>query len=185
MSRIGRKPIPLPKGVSVKVEDGKVTVKGPKGELSMQLPEGISVEIDGELLRVKRATDSRRHKMFHGLARALINNMVIGVTQGYERKLLIVGRDYKVAKQGNKIVFNLLYTHPIVYTPPPGIEVEILPRKSTDVQEIVVKGIDKQLVGQEAARIRSFRPPEPYKGKGIRFADEVVRRKVSTKSRVK
>jgi large subunit ribosomal protein L6 len=174
MSRIGRLPIPVPSGVEVTLDGQSVTVKGPKGTLSHTVIEPISVERgdDGAIL-VKRPDDERRSKAYHGLTRSLVNNLVVGVTSGYEKKLEIVGVGYRVALKGSNLEFALGFSHPVVVEPPEGITfaVETPTRFS-------VSGIDKQLVGETAANIRKIRKPEPYKGKGVRYAGENVRRKV-------
>lgn len=172
MSRIGKKPIPIPKGVKVEKTDGIIKISGPKGELTAQVHPRIEVEISSDQILVKRRTDSKNDKALHGLWRALINNMVIGVLQGYTRKLEIVGIGYRAELKGKALVLYLGYSHPIIFIPPDGIKIEV-PQPTT----IVVSGIDKQLVGQVAAKIRSFRPPEPYKGKGIRYEGEFIRMK--------
>lgn len=172
MSRIGRKPIALPPGVEIKVEDRVMTVKGPKGELSQAVPEDISIDQqDGEIL-VTRPSDAKRHRAMHGLTRALLANMVTGVTAGFEKKLEMVGVGYRAQMQGSKLVLNLGFSHPVEIEPPAGIDFEV-----PAVTRITVKGIDKQLVGNTAADIRALRKPEPYKGKGLRYENEVVRRK--------
>ncbi len=174
MSRIGRLPVALPAGVQVTVDgDNLVTVKGPKGQLQEQISKKINVEISEGVLNVTRDSDDREERSQHGLARTLINNMVVGVTQGFEKKLQLVGVGYKAEKQGKKLVLHLGYSHPINMEDPEGIEVTV------DGQNlIIVKGIDKEKVGQYAAEIREKRAPEPYKGKGIKYVDEVIRRKV-------
>jgi large subunit ribosomal protein L6 len=172
MSRVGNRPIELPQGVEVKTEKRQVEVKGPKGTLTHQLPHEISLEQRDNLLMVVRQSTSRRAAELHGLTRTLLSNMVVGVSQGFERKLEINGIGYRAMMQGNTLVLNLGYSHPINYQPAEGLTIEVSGRN-----EIVVKGIDKQKVGQAAAEIRSFRKPEPYKGKGILYAGERVRRK--------
>ena len=172
MSRIGRKPISLPPGVEIKMENNIITVKGPKGVLSQAIPEDITIaQQDSELL-VTRPSDAKRHRAMHGLARALVANMVTGVTAGFEKKLEMVGVGYRAQMQGNKLVINIGFSHPVEVDPPQGIEFEV-----PAVTKITVKGIDKQLVGNTAADIRAIRKPEPYKGKGLRYENEVVRRK--------
>ncbi len=172
MSRIGRKPISLPAGVEVKIEDNVITVKGPKGVLSQSIPEDISIELKGNELLCTRPSDAKRHRAMHGLTRALVANMVTGVTTGFEKKLEMVGVGYRAQMQGSKLVLNIGYSHPIEIDPPQGVEFEV-----PAVTRITVKGIDKQLVGNTAADIRALRKPEPYKGKGVRYENEVVRRK--------
>jgi large subunit ribosomal protein L6 len=174
MSRIGKMPVPVPAGVEVTVDGPKVTVKGPKGTLSHQLVEPITVERsdDGTLL-VRRPDDERRSKSLHGLSRTLVSNMVVGVTQGYEKKLEIHGVGYRVALRGSDLEFSLGFSHPVKVTPPEGITFTVETPTRFSVQ-----GIDKQQVGEVAANIRKLRKPDPYKGKGVRYAGEVVRRKV-------
>ena len=173
MSRIGRKPVTLPAGVEVKVDDKNVvTGKGPKGELEQQVNERIKVEVGEGEIRLSRPTDNRNDRAQHGLSRALIQNMVTGVTSGYEKKLQIIGVGYRAEKKGNKLVMNLGFSHPVEMEDPEGITTE-----TPDANTVVVKGIDKALVGNYAANIRSWRKPEPYKGKGIRYEGERVRRK--------
>ena len=173
MSRIGIKPITIPAGVEVSVEDGNVVkVKGPKGELSAKVGSGMKVSVEDGTLKVERADDSRENRSQHGLARTLIDNMVTGVTNGFEKKLQIVGVGYSAAKQGKKLVLKLGYSHPIELEDPEGITTE-----TPDANTIVIKGIDKALVGNYAANIRAWREPEPYKGKGILYAGEVVHKK--------
>jgi large subunit ribosomal protein L6 len=174
MSRIGKLPVPVPSGVEVSVDGPLVTVKGPKGTLSHELAEPITIDRgeDGALL-VRRPDDERRSKSLHGLSRTLVNNMVVGVTQGYEKRLEIYGVGYRVALKGSDLEFSLGFSHPVKVTPPEGITfvVETPTRFS-------VQGIDKQKVGEVAANIRKLRKPDPYKGKGVRYAGEVIRRKV-------
>jgi len=173
MSRIGRKPINIPAGVTVNVaDDNVITVKGPKGELVQKLNPEISVEIDGAVINVKRPSDAPKHRSLHGLTRTLVSNMVDGVVNGYTKALEIVGTGYKVQKQGNGIVLNIGYSHPVEIPEIEGITFEV-----TASTAFKVSGADKQKVGQIAAEIRSKRPPEPYHGKGIRYAGEFVRRK--------
>ena len=173
MSRVGRMPIAVPSGVTMEVaENNKVTVKGPKGTLTRVFPAEIKIEQkDGEIV-LTRPNDEKRNKAMHGLSRALLHNMVVGVTDGFEKKLEVNGVGYRAAKQGNKLVLTLGYSHPVEMEDPEGIETVV------DGQTIIVKGISKEAVGQHAAVIREKRPPEPYKGKGIKYADETIRRKV-------
>ena len=173
MSRIGRMPIAIPAGVTVEVaENNKVTVKGPKGTLERVLPAEMEIKLEGAEVLVSRPNDLKKMKSLHGLTRTLIHNMVVGVTQGYEKKLEVNGVGYRAAKQGKKLTLNLVYSHPVEMMDPEGIESVV------DGQNIIiVKGIDKEKVGQYAAEIRDKRRPEPYKGKGIKYADEVIRRK--------
>ena len=172
MSRIGVKPITIPAGVEVKAENGLVTVKGPKGELTQEVAKNLEIKIEDGVLTVARPNDERETRGQHGLARTLINNMVEGVTKGYEKKLVLVGVGYSVAKQGNKLVIKLGYSHPIELEDPAGITTE-----APDATTIIVKGIDKALVGNYAADIRAWRAPEPYKGKGVLYDGEVVHKK--------
>ena len=174
MSRIGRLPIAIPAGVTVEVaENNKVTVKGPKGALERVLPAEMEIKVEGTEVVVTRPNDLKKMKSLHGLTRTLINNMVVGVTAGYEKKLEINGVGYRAAKSGNKLTLSLGYSHPVEMTDPEGVE-SVLDGQNV----IIVKGIDKEKVGQYAAEIRDKRRPEPYKGKGIKYADEVIRRKV-------
>ena len=172
MSRIGKMPIAIPAGVTVDVaENNTITVKGPKGTLTRVLSPEMEIKVEGAEVVVNRPNDLKRSKSLHGLTRTLINNMVVGVTQGYEKALEINGVGYRAAKEGKKLVLNLGYSHPVNMTDPEGIE------STVDNNRIVVKGIDKEKVGQYAAEIRDKRRPEPYKGKGIKYVDEVIRRK--------
>ena len=173
MSRIGRMPIAIPAGVTVEIaENNKVTVKGPKGELSRVLPQEMDIKLNGDQIEVTRPNDLKKMKSLHGLTRTLINNMVVGVTAGYEKVLEVNGVGYRAAKAGKKLTLNLGYSHPVEMEDPEGLEAVV------DGNKITVKGIDKEKVGQYAAEIRDKRRPEPYKGKGIKYADEVIRRKV-------
>ena len=173
MSRIGRMPIAIPDGVTVTIaENNQVTVKGPKGTLERVLPAEMEIRQEGTEVLVSRPNDLKKMKSLHGLTRTLINNMVIGVTQGYSKELEINGVGYRAAKSGKKLTLTLGYSHPVEMTDPEGLEAVV------DGNKIIVKGIDKEKVGQYAAEIRSKRKPEPYKGKGIKYADEVIRRKV-------
>ena len=174
MSRIGRMPIAIPAGVTVSIaENNKVTVKGPHGTLERVLPGEMEIKVEGGEVTVNRPNDLKRMKALHGLTRTLINNMVVGVTDGYEKKLEVNGVGYRAQKQGKKITLSLGYSHPVEMQDPDGIETVV------DGQNIIiVKGIDKEKVGQFAAEIRDKRRPEPYKGKGIKYADETIRRKV-------
>lgn len=172
MSRIGKAPIEIPAGVEVTVEGNLVRVKGPKGELSREINPAMSITIENGALRVSRPSDEREHKALHGLTRTLIANMVEGVTNGYTRALELVGTGYRAAKTGNKLTLSVGYSHPVVFDPPAGIEFQV-----PAPNQVVVSGIDKELVGQVAADIRAVRPPEPYLGKGIKYAGEHIRRK--------
>jgi large subunit ribosomal protein L6 len=174
MSRIGLKPINLPSGVEIKISDDNfVEVKGPKGQLSQQIDQDMVIKIEDGVLTVARPTENKKHKSLHGLSRTLISNMINGVSEGYSKSLDIVGTGYRAAKQGNKLVLTLGYSHPVEMEDPTGIEVEV-PAQN----KIIVKGINKQQVGNYAAKIRDWRKPEPYKGKGVKYTDEIVRRKV-------
>ena len=173
MSRIGRMPIAVPAGVTVEVaENNHVTVKGPKGTLERTLPSEMDIKVENSEIVVTRPNDLKKMKSLHGLTRTLIQNMVIGVSQGYEKALEVNGVGYRAQKQGKKLVLSLGYSHPVEMEDPEGLE------STVDGNKIVVKGIDKEKVGQYAAEIRDKRRPEPYKGKGIKYADEVIRRKV-------
>ena len=173
MSRIGKKPVELAKDVKVDVADGRVTVTGPKGELTLRVPATVSLKVEGATLTVERVGgDDKQSRADHGTIRALINNMVKGVSQGYVRELEIQGVGYRARVVGKTLTMLVGYSHPVVYDVPEGVKVTV-----ADSTQLKVEGIDKQLVGQVAARIRAFCPPEPYKGKGIRYKDEHVRRK--------
>ncbi|HZJ84996.1 MAG TPA: 50S ribosomal protein L6 [Syntrophomonadaceae bacterium] len=172
MSRIGKKPISLPKGVEVKKEGNQIIVKGPKGTLSQNLPEEINFSQEENELILERPNDDKKYRALHGLSRSLVANMVEGVTNGYEKKLELVGVGYRAQLQGKKLVINIGFSQPVEVDPPEGIEFEV-----PAVTKITVKGIDKQLVGNTAAHIRAIRKPEPYKGKGIKYENETIRRK--------
>jgi large subunit ribosomal protein L6 len=173
MSRIGKSPISVPSGVDVTVDGQHVAVKGPKGELSTTISEPITVSLEDGVITVERPDEERESRSLHGLSRTLINNMIVGVTDGYSKALEIVGTGYRVLAKGSNLEFALGYSHPIIVEPPEGISF------SVDGQtKVAVHGIDKQLVGETAANIRKLRKPEPYKGKGVRYAGEIVRRKV-------
>ncbi|MBU4252454.1 MAG: 50S ribosomal protein L6 [Candidatus Omnitrophica bacterium] len=173
MSRLGNKTVAIPKDVKIEVMDGAVCVEGPKGKLARKLSGGISVEINAGILLVKRATDTKIDKSLHGLFRALIVNMIVGVTQGYLKELEIQGVGFKAAVAGDKLNMALGFSHPVNYVIPAGIKIET-PKPT----QIVIKGIDKELIGKVASEIRAFYPPEPYKGKGIRYVGEHVKKKV-------
>ena len=174
MSRIGRMPIAVPAGVTVEIaENNKVTVKGPKGTLERVLPAEMEIKMEGNEIVVSRPNDLKKMKSLHGLTRTLINNMVVGVTEGYQKVLEVNGVGYRASKSGNKLTLNLGYSHPVEMIDPEGVETVL-----EGQNKITVKGIDKEKVGQYAAEIRDKRRPEPYKGKGIKYADEVIRRKV-------
>ena len=172
MSRIGNKPITVPAGVEVKVDGSKVTVKGPKGTLEREISPKMEISLDANVLTVKRPDDEPLNKSLHGLTRTLINNMIIGTTEGFERKLEVNGVGYRAQKKGNNLLLNLGYSHPVEVEAPEGITFDV-----PNPNEIIVKGMDKELVGQTAAVIRTKRPPEVYRGKGIKYAEEVIRRK--------
>ena len=173
MSRIGRMPIAIPAGVTVDIaENNKVTVKGPKGTLERVLPTEMEIKVEGTEVNVSRPNDLKKMKSLHGLTRTLINNMIVGVTEGYEKKLEVNGVGYKVSKTGKKLALALGFSHPVEMEDPEGIESVV------EGHVITIKGIDKEKVGQYAAEIRDKRRPEPYKGKGIKYADEIIRRKV-------
>ena len=173
MSRIGREPIAIPAGVNVTIADGNVvTVKGPLGELTEKFNAAMSIAVEGDKIIVSRPNDEKENRALHGLTRTLVNNMVVGVSKGYEKKLEIVGVGYRVEKQSGKIVLGLGYSHPVVFEEKDGVKFDV-----PDQATIIVKGINKQAVGQVAAVIRSKRPPEPYLGKGIKYTGEKIRRK--------
>jgi len=172
VSRIGNKPVVIPAGVTIDLKDNTVTVKGPKGELSYTFNQNITlVQNEGEVV-FTRPDDSKENKTIHGTTRAVFNNMVVGVTEGFQRELELIGVGYRAQLQGKKLVLNVGYSHPVEFTPEEGIEIEV-PSNT----KVIVKGYDKQKVGELAANIRGVRPPEPYKGKGIRYVNEFVRRK--------
>ncbi len=173
MSRIGKMPVKIPAGVEVRIaEENLVTVKGPKGTIEKQMPQGLTIRQEENEIIVTRPNDLKKFKSLHGLTRSLIHNMVTGVTEGYEKTLEVNGVGYGAQKQGNKLILTLGYSHPVEMTDPEGIETAV-----DGTNKIMVRGIDKEKVGQYAAEIRFKRPPEPYKGKGIKYADEVIRRK--------
>lgn len=173
MSRIGKKPIEIPSGVTVTVnDDNVVTVKGPKGELTREFNKDMNISIEDNVITVTRPSDSKEHRTIHGTTRANLANMIEGVSKGFEKALELIGVGYRAQKQGNKLVLNVGYSHPVEFTPEAGLEIEV-PSNT----KIVVKGYDKEKVGALAANIRQVRPPEPYKGKGIRYEGEVIRRK--------
>lgn len=172
MSRIGNKPVELPAGVTLSIEGNVIAVKGPKGELKEQLQRGIVVKIVDNKVEISRKNDEKQTKAFHGLVRSLISNMVEGVTKGYEKRLEMIGTGYRVALQGNKLVLSVGFSHPVEIEQPQGIQF-----KTEGNNKIIINGISKYLVGQVSANIRKVRPPEPYKGKGIKYQDEHIRRK--------
>lgn len=172
MSRIGKKPIPVPQGVEVQIDGATVKVKGPKGQLQRELHREMLIKLEENNIIVERPSENKMHKQLHGLTRTLVANMVEGVTNGYQKNLELVGVGYRAQKQGNKLVLNMGYSHPVEMDPPDGIEIEV-PAQT----KIEVKGVDKELVGAFAANVRAVREPEPYKGKGIKYANEQIRRK--------
>ncbi len=180
MSRIGRAPISLPKGVTFKQDGRVVTVKGAKGSLTQTFHPNMSIEIEDGVLSVKRATESREDRALHGLTRALLNNMVVGVSEGFKKILRIEGVGYRAAVNGKVLELSVGYSHPVYFDPPADVVFEVEDRSKT----IIVKGIDKQVVGEISAQIRKMRPPEPYKGKGIRYDGEYVRRKAGKAGKV-
>jgi large subunit ribosomal protein L6 len=179
MSRIGRLPITVPAGVDVTLDGRILTVKGPKGELTRQLPPRMALEREGDVLTIVRPTEQKLDKSLHGLTRTLVNNMVVGVTTGYRKGLEIVGVGYRAQKTGEKLVLALGYSHPVEIDPPAGISFEV-----ENPTRLAVVGIDKELVGQIAAKVRATRKPEPYKGKGVRYAGEKVRRKAGKAGKI-
>jgi large subunit ribosomal protein L6 len=179
MSRIGRLPIAVPATVDVSIVGREITVKGPKGTLSRALHPDMRVVHEGSTLMVERPTDAKHHKQLHGLTRTLVNNMVIGVTDGYRKQLEITGVGYRAIKQGDKLQLNLGYSHPIEMDPPAGISFEL-----ENPTKLAVVGIDKELVGQVAAKVRATRKPEPYKGKGVHYLGEVIRRKAGKAGKI-
>ncbi len=172
MSRIGRAPIAIPAGVEIKVDGNTVTVKGPKGTLTQSFNPNMAIAVENGELKVSRPNDAKENRALHGLTRTLIHNMVVGVTEGFSKELDVNGVGYRVAKEGNKLVMNLGYSHQVTVEEVPGITIEV-----PGPNKIVIHGCDKQQVGQFAAEVREKRPPEPYKGKGIKYTDEVIRRK--------
>jgi large subunit ribosomal protein L6 len=180
MSRIGKKPIPVPQGVKVAVEGALVRVEGPKGKLSHSVPRGLSVVVDSSMVKIERSSDHRNLRALHGLTRSLVANMVHGVKDGFERKLEIVGIGYRAQLQGKNLQLALGYSHPVIFALPEGVQAEVEKQVS-----ITLRGADKALLGQTAAQLRALRKPDPYKGKGIKYAEEQVRRKVGKKAGAK
>ena len=180
MSRIGKKPIPVPDGVKIQVDGNVVRAEGPKGKLMQPLATGMKAKVDGKVLTIERGDDSRTARSLHGLTRSLVANMVTGVKDGYERKLEIVGIGYRAQMQGKNIQLALGYSHPVIFPLPDGVTAEIEKQVS-----LTLKGADKALLGQTAAKLRALRKPDPYKGKGIKYAGEVIRRKVGKKAGAK
>jgi large subunit ribosomal protein L6 len=187
MSRIGRKPIPVPKGVEIKIsESNYAVVKGPKGTLEQQLPSEMTITEENQTLTVNRPSDNNMHRSLHGLTRTLLANMVIGVTDGYQRVLEITGIGYRASREGKNVVLQVGFSHPIRVVPPEGVTFELIERRSAnEPQQVIIRGIDKQLVGEEAAKLRGLRPPEPYKGYGIKYQGERVRRKAGKAGKAK
>jgi large subunit ribosomal protein L6 len=181
MSRIGRLPVAVPQGVTVDIQGNTVNVKGAKGQLSRSFDPDMSISLDNSQIVVGRPTDQRRHRALHGLTRALLNNMVLGVSQGFSRNLTIEGVGYRAEMQGTNLVLHVGFSHPVTVVPPAGIAFTV----EKGSQALSISGIDKELVGEMAARIRRVRPPEPYKGKGIRYQNEYVRRKAGKAGKVK
>ncbi len=187
MSRIGRRPISVPKGVEIKIDDGNlVTVKGPKGQLQQQLPTEIIIAQENGTINVQRPSETKQHKSLHGLTRTLLFNMVHGVTEGWERTLQINGVGYRAALEGKTLVLQLGFSHPIRIEPPENVSFAIGERRSaSEPLPLYIRGINKQVVGEQAAKIRGLRPPEPYKGKGIKYAEERIRRKAGKAGKTK
>jgi len=181
MSRIGRMPVTIPQGVTITINKNSVRVKGPKGELSRDFPPEINLEQEDGHIMVTRNSDHRIHRSKHGLSRALLNNMVVGVSEGFNRQLYIEGVGYRASLDGTKLVLSVGYSHPVVFEPPDGITFDV----DKTGRELAVAGYDKELVGELAARIRRVRPPEPYKGKGIRYVGERIRRKAGKAGKAK
>ncbi|MFQ6020009.1 MAG: 50S ribosomal protein L6 [Dehalococcoidia bacterium] len=179
MSRIGKQPIPIPSGVEVRIEGQRVNIKGPQGELSREIPAAMRVQVSDGVVSVKRPSDRPHHRALHGLSRSLLANMVTGVSEGFTKVLELQGVGYRAQMQGPNLVLAVGYSHPVEVPPPPGIQFEV-----DGTSRVLVKGIDKELVGQVAAEVRAVRPPEPYKGKGIRYAGEYVRRKAGKAGRI-
>lgn len=180
MSRIGKQPIELPDGVDITIKGSDITVKGPKGELSRTVDPELKVEIEDGQLVITRPTDQRRHRSLHGLTRALLNNMVVGVTEGYERRLEIRGTGYRAEMEGENLKLTVGYSHDIVVVPPPELSFQVEDRGQT----VIITAIDKEMIGQVAADIRKLRPPEPYQGKGIRYEGEYVRQKAGKAGKI-
>lgn len=173
MSRVGKNPISIPEKTQVEINGQLVKITGPKGTLERELHADVSAKVEDNQILVTRSSDNKKHRSLHGLTRALLNNMVIGVSEGYQKELQIIGVGYRAESRGKNLIMQLGFSHPIVITPPDSINIEVLPKEN----KVIVSGIDKELVGQVADKIRSFRKPEPYKGKGIRYVGEYVRSK--------
>lgn len=180
MSRIGRMPVTVPSGVDVEIKGSNIRVKGPKGELQRSFPAGVLISLDEGVISVQRETDERSHRALHGMTRALINNMVVGVSKGFEKVMEVNGVGYRAEMSGSNLMLYVGYSHPVTVKPPSGISFEVEPR----TRQIKVLGFDKEQVGQVAADIRKIRPPEPYKGKGIKYLDETIRRKAGKTGKV-
>lgn len=180
MSRVGRLPVEVPSGVDVKIDGSHVKIKGPKGEMEFVFSSEIEILLNGNEIQVNRPSDARQMRSLHGTTRALIQNMVTGVTDGFQKELQLVGVGYRANMEGENLVLNVGYSHPVVVEPPAGIKFEVGERN----QQVFISGIDKQAVGQIAADVRKIRPPEPYKGKGIRYKDEYIRRKAGKAGKV-
>lgn len=187
MSRIGKQPIPVPAGVQLTIEPGNlVTVKGPKGQLSRKLHADMQIVQEDGVLRVQRPSDQKLHRSLHGLTRTLLYNMVVGVTEGWKREMQINGVGYRATLEGKTLVLQLGFSHPVRMEPPPDVSYSVGDRKSAnDPLDVVVHGINKEVVGQEAARMRGLRPPEPYKGKGVKYKEEKIRRKAGKAGKAK
>jgi len=187
MSRIGKKPISIPKGVEINIsEENYVKIKGPKGTLEQQLPSAVNIQQDNGVLTVTRPSDEQRLRALHGLTRSLLANMVTGVTEGYQRVLEISGVGFRASREGPNIVLQVGFSHPIRVVPPDGVTFEVIDRRSAnEPQQVIIRGINKQTVGEEAAKLRELRPPEPYKGYGIRYRGEKVRRKAGKTGKTK
>jgi len=180
MSRVGKMPVPLPEGVQVDIQRNSVTISGPKGILTREFHPDMEIVLEDGQLEVLRPTDQRRHRELHGLTRSLLKNMVVGVTEGYEKKLEIRGVGYRVELQGDTLDLQLGFSHPVRVSPPEGVEFDVQPRKKI----ITVSGVSKEVVGRVAAEIRAWRPPEPYQGKGVRYLDEYVPRKAGKAGKI-
>jgi large subunit ribosomal protein L6 len=184
MSRIGRRPVPVPAGVTVTIDGSMVQVTGPKGQLSHVVPPGISVERSDDVLLVQRASESNSHRALHGLTRTLVDNMIVGVTNGFSKTLEITGVGYRAQVAGKGLTLALGFSHPVVISPREGISYSVQEGRATEPYRVTITGIDKQVVGETAAEIRRWREPEPYKGKGIKYVGEVIRRKAGKSGKV-
>ncbi len=184
MSRIGRRPVPVPAGVTVTIDGSNVRVTGPKGELAHDVPDGVTVERNDGVLVIQRASDSHSHRALHGLTRTLVDNMVIGVTQGFSKTLEITGVGYRAQLAGSGLTLSLGYSHAVNIVAPPGVSFSVKEGRASEPYRVTVMGIDKQVVGETAASIRRWREPEPYLGKGIKYAGEIIRRKAGKSGKV-